>query len=122
LRCRHCAMNAIVTRNGRPYWTLRCESCMKCITRCPRGAIEISHLFWLVFIVLASTVIPLCYRWIFIFDSHWLNYLVELAVQFAVLCALYYIFHILLKFKLISKIITFFSLTHYHWWGKRNSR
>lgn len=41
----HCQHHAIrmYDHPSRPYWTWRCESCMRCMAYCPRSAIEASH-------------------------------------------------------------------------------
>lgn len=39
---RNCPVHAIRFVDGRPYWTLECESCMRCISYCPRKAIQAS--------------------------------------------------------------------------------
>ncbi|MBI4911588.1 MAG: 4Fe-4S binding protein [Acidobacteria bacterium] len=41
----HCPQGAIRMKAGGnwPYWTLHCESCMRCMNLCPRQAVEASH-------------------------------------------------------------------------------
>jgi ferredoxin len=41
----NCPMNALIMKNGRPYWTFHCESCMRCMNLCPKKAIQVSYLF-----------------------------------------------------------------------------
>jgi ferredoxin len=41
----NCPMNALVMKNGRPYWTFHCESCMRCMNLCPKKAIQVSYVF-----------------------------------------------------------------------------
>ncbi|MDM7998164.1 MAG: EFR1 family ferrodoxin, partial [Acidobacteriota bacterium] len=41
----HCPMNALIMKNGRPYWTFHCESCMRCMNICPKKAIQVSYVF-----------------------------------------------------------------------------
>lgn len=41
-----CPFQAIISKNKRRYWTLKCQSCMRCMNSCPagaRGAIESAH-------------------------------------------------------------------------------
>lgn len=40
-----CPVGAIRMVMNRPYWTWRCESCMRCINICPTKGVEISHVF-----------------------------------------------------------------------------
>jgi Pyruvate/2-oxoacid:ferredoxin oxidoreductase delta subunit len=40
-----CPMNALLMKNGRPYWTFHCESCMRCMNICPKRAIQVSYVF-----------------------------------------------------------------------------
>ncbi len=41
----NCPMNALLMKNGRPYWTFHCESCMRCMNICPKRAIQVSYVF-----------------------------------------------------------------------------
>jgi Pyruvate/2-oxoacid:ferredoxin oxidoreductase delta subunit len=41
----HCPMNALVMKDGRPFWTFHCESCMRCMNVCPQKAIQVSYVF-----------------------------------------------------------------------------
>ena len=47
LCAKQCQHNAIRMRGKppRPYWTYRCESCMRCMAYCPKETIEVSHSF-----------------------------------------------------------------------------
>lgn len=47
LCAKQCQHNAIRMRGRplRPYWTFRCESCMRCMAYCPKETIEVSHSF-----------------------------------------------------------------------------
>jgi ferredoxin len=43
---RHCAFGGVRWKGPgepRPYWTFHCESCMRCMGYCPRGAVEAGH-------------------------------------------------------------------------------
>jgi len=40
-----------------PYWTWRCESCMRCMAYCPREAVEVSHSLSVIMGVL-TTIFP----------------------------------------------------------------
>jgi ferredoxin len=41
----NCPINALVMKNGRPYWTFHCESCMRCINICPKKPIQVTYVF-----------------------------------------------------------------------------
>lgn len=47
LCAKQCQHDAIRMRGKppRPYWTYRCESCMRCMAYCPKETIEVSHSF-----------------------------------------------------------------------------
>ena len=40
-----CPVQAIRLVAGRPFWSHRCESCMRCMNHCPKRAIETAHGF-----------------------------------------------------------------------------
>ncbi len=42
---KNCPVDALVMKENRPFWTFRCESCMRCLNICPPKAIQVSHLF-----------------------------------------------------------------------------
>jgi len=52
-----CPVGAIAMKGERPYWTWRCESCMRCIAFCPHRAIDASHIWALV--ATALTTLPI---------------------------------------------------------------
>lgn len=63
----HCPMSALVMRNGRPCWTFRCESCMRCMNLCPRRAIQVSYVFaalsaWALYGLLLPAIVMLALR------------------------------------------------------------
>ncbi len=50
-------------KGSKPYWTRRCESCMRCMAFCPEKAIEASHSFavflcWITFLPVNATFLP----------------------------------------------------------------
>jgi ferredoxin len=51
-----CPVGAIAMKGERPYWTWRCESCMRCMAFCPHQAIDCSHIWALV--ATALTLLP----------------------------------------------------------------
>jgi len=59
LCAKQCQHNAVKMRGKppRPYWTFRCESCMRCMAYCPKETIEVSHSF-AVLAGLAMSVYP----------------------------------------------------------------
>jgi ferredoxin len=52
----NCPTGSIKIMNNRPYWTMNCESCMRCMNICPHKAIQTSHSFALIIAYLASLV------------------------------------------------------------------
>ncbi len=57
---RACPRYAIAMRGtgdkARPYWTFRCDSCMRCMAYCPTGAVEVSHLLAAAALLLAGSL------------------------------------------------------------------
>lgn len=120
---KQCPVKAIKQINNRPFWTFNCESCMQCMSNCPKKAIETAHGLFLAIGIICSSL-----------GSYLLNQLLMTDIQssllrfayysivFLILLPFFYILqHTLLKNKLIGKIISFASLTHYKFWGRYKS-
>ena len=67
LCAQQCQHNAIRMRGKppRPYWTYRCESCMRCMAYCPKSAIEVSHSFAVLAGMAMSFYPPVLAAWVF---------------------------------------------------------
>ena len=126
---KECPVNAIVEKNNMPYWTFDCESCMKCMNRCPHRAIETAHgftfvLWWLVFSFIPVTILKLLLKFEFVTEDFYQNYynllfnVIMISVGFILLFLGYWIMHQMLRVKLLNKIITYTSLTHYKFWRR----
>jgi Pyruvate/2-oxoacid:ferredoxin oxidoreductase delta subunit len=131
--CLHCDMcimrcpkHAIIKKSGHPYWTFKCESCMKCMNICPGRAIETSH--GLVMITVLCTLLlssSALYAMLpSIFDNALVSFITINVFLFILMGLLYRIQHVLIMYKFTGKLIHIFSLTHFKWWGRyrRNGR
>lgn len=119
-----CPVNAIILKNGKPFWKLKCESCMRCMSNCPRKAIETAHGFVFAvsiifhYVVLgfinsyfsdyAASINPLFYSWV----VQSILFLIFIVIS-------YRIMYLLKRFKWFDKILVYTSLTYYKFWGKR---
>ena len=124
-----CPVNAILEQDGRPFWTLKCESCMHCMNICPHRAIEIPHAFvlplwwlafssvpyWLMKLLVKLELIPLEFYRQYV---DLIFYFIMIPVGFVIFIYGYRLLHWLLGFKTMNKIITYTSLTHYKWWRR----
>lgn len=124
-----CPVNAIIEKDGRPFWTFDCESCMHCMNVCPHRAIETAHSYIIPLWYLAWSLVP---YWImkgmlnygYISPEFYNQYTdlifygIMIPVGFALIFYGYTILHWLLGFKTINKIISYTSLTHYSWWRR----
>jgi Pyruvate/2-oxoacid:ferredoxin oxidoreductase delta subunit/flavodoxin len=117
---KHCPVDAIKIKNNRPYWTYNCESCMRCMNICPKKAIETAHGLFVVVSILSSAIITILVDTIFTIEvnSGFFRPVLSTIVFFVVLWPLYKVQHLLLRQKLIGKLISFTSLTHYKFWGR----
>ena len=50
---------------SRPYWTYRCESCMRCMAFCPKEAIEVSHSMAVIMGFALNIFPPVLAGWLF---------------------------------------------------------
>jgi len=103
----------------RPYWTFRCQSCMRCMAYCPTQAVEASHMLAAVVLLLAGSLptgvalsrltawIPslrflrMIPRWVL----HW-------GTGLALLTAAYRLSHFLLRSRAGNWLFTHTTLTH----------
>ena len=106
----------------RPFWTFRCESCMRCMNYCPKQAIEVSHLLAIGFYYLASVPVGfLLTKWLLEqlpFLQQINNGLIKTLLQYGYMLLAfvlaYYIFYHLIKIKFVNKIFTYGTLTRYY--------
>lgn len=120
---KQCPVKAIKKVNGRPFWTFKCESCMKCMNNCPTDAIETPHGLWVIAIYIAS-IVNTCIFYELL--PHFIQYQIVKFLLFNpilifYLWILYRIQQLELKNKIIAKIISLTSLTHYKFWGRYKS-
>jgi Pyruvate/2-oxoacid:ferredoxin oxidoreductase delta subunit len=124
-----CPVNAIIEKDGRPFWTLKCESCMHCMNICPQRSIEIPHayifpIWWLAFSAVPYGLIKLLVKLellpldLYLQYADLIFYFIMIPVAFIIFVYGYSLLHWLLGFKTINKIITYTSLTHYKWWRR----
>ena len=129
-RCiKQCPVEAIKMINNRPFWTYRCESCMRCINICPQRAIETTQSFSTLLIFISSLVIsPLLVLGSkslgmqdFVFQSGLTEKLWSIIDAFFFLVFVfisYGILHFLMRFKFVSNIIAYTSLSKYKFWRR----
>lgn len=124
-----CPVEAVIEKDGRPYWKFTCESCMHCMNVCPHKAIDTAHAFviplwWLVFSFLPYGIMRamLWLGWLSeafyrqYFDL--IFYAILIPVSFALIFYSYSLLHRLLGTPWINKLISYTSLTHYSWWRR----
>ena len=117
---KQCPVNAIKNINNHPFWTFKCESCMHCMNICHKRAIETAHGLIIIVSILSSLVFTLFIESILKIDieSSWIRMTIWSLFFMVIIWVMYYLQHFLLRFKLISKLITLTSLTHYKFWGR----
>ncbi|NCB07268.1 MAG: hypothetical protein EOM73_03790 [Bacteroidia bacterium] len=122
---KECPVHAIEMKNGRPFWTFKCESCMHCMNRCPKRAIQTPHLFvvllwWLVFGILPLFIVKNILG-VTTGDTSFYNLLfdaITIVTAFPVIFFSYRILHFLMKFRFFNRLITFTSLTKFKFWRR----
>lgn len=118
--CPQKAIKMVGHKKSRPYWKFTCECCMRCMGYCPNRAIESSHLFAAVLILLLAIPIPSR-----IYNT--LSNLFEIPMNYSItymiinyLCYLliisiaYYLFFNLVKIRWINKLFSYLTLTHFY--------
>jgi Pyruvate/2-oxoacid:ferredoxin oxidoreductase delta subunit len=125
-RCeKECPVQAILMKNGRPFWTRKCESCMHCMNRCPGKAIQTPHLFVVLIWWLVFSVIPVYLVHIFASPGNFLSTHFTLFVWIFVLITglpiiffSYQILHFLMRYRFFNWLITSTSLTKFKFWRR----
>jgi len=124
---KECPVHAIKKVQGRMFWTYHCESCMKCMNNCPERAIETGHgmvipVWWVAFSFIPNFIVHKLMELEFI---HWnkavfdtVFYLTQAVVGLAIAFFAYRVFHYLLGFKWVNRLITYTSLSHYTFWRR----
>ena len=114
---KQCPVGAIKMRGTKkpvPYWKLRCESCMRCISFCPQKGIESGH-SWAFVLYLASAGYGLPYlfaKYIIPNYTHqWWFFWLSIALTIPGLVIAYHLFHYLMRIKIFNKIFSFTTFT-----------
>lgn len=120
---KQCPVKAIKMVNNHPFWTFKCESCMRCMNNCPKRAIETAHGLIVIVSILSSFGFTILLQSVLQFEikSSSIRLIIWSVIFIAILWILYYIQHLLMKYRIMSKIISLTSLTHYKFWGRYKS-
>lgn len=119
----HCPSGAIemrrTERETRPYWTFRCESCMRCMPYCPAQAVEASHLlavgfYWLTGVVPAAAALAWMSAHVPLLSPlrHVPRWIVSWICVLGIMSCAYPLFHRLLKARPLNWFFTHTTLTH----------
>jgi Pyruvate/2-oxoacid:ferredoxin oxidoreductase delta subunit len=126
--CRiNCPVGAIITVDHRPFWTYRCESCMRCMNDCPKRSIETAHGFIIAILFFINMGIM---AWFWQLIGHlivipkgngWTEILVTAVgwgITFIAVVLLYRFYHYLLRVPVIRQLFYYTSFTRYKFWRR----
>ncbi|HPG50812.1 MAG TPA: EFR1 family ferrodoxin [Spirochaetota bacterium] len=123
-----CPMNALVMKNGRPYWTFHCESCMRCINICPKKAIQVSYVFtavsaYLLYGVLFPAAVMLAAQYnetaaSFITSASYGAGFIRAWIILSVMFLLYRLVLRLTRFKPFELVFARFTPTSFRFWRR----
>ena len=118
----NCPKDAIVIIDNRPYWSMHCESCMRCMNICPKNSIQTAHSF-LIPILYISLSIPLAHMiYLYLISNTGrlpsvFDYITNTAITWGtallVFYAAYWIFFYIIRWVPINKVFTYTSFTKY---------
>jgi Pyruvate/2-oxoacid:ferredoxin oxidoreductase delta subunit len=123
----NCPVKAILTIDGRPFWSYRCESCMRCMNNCPKRAIETAHGYIIgIMLLLNMWIMVWFWQWVAQFvpiasANGWMQIAVTIikwGITFLVMVVSYRIFHYLLRVPGLREIILFTSFTKFKFWRR----
>jgi len=117
-----CPVGAIRFIDNRPYWSFKCESCMRCLNSCPNRAIQACHSFG---IILVLAAVQPADRWVSIilglitnsgpiFLTPTLAVLIDYGYCFLAMYVAYRILHLVLGIRWINRFFEYTSLTRYY--------
>ena len=130
--CGQCAVNCpkgaikmYGKKQKRPYWTYKCEQCMRCSGYCPQKAVDCNSIFLLTYIILFTAVpvemlivkaLQATSTLSFLADSKLLLLIIYYFVVLLLGAAIYAGGYILNRIPIINRVFTCLSYTHY--WKK----
>lgn len=122
---KECPVNAIIIKDGLPYWTYKCESCMHCMNICPQRAIETPHGFtaisWVIAFALAPPIVMIMSDSFGTQENNFSKLFIKLLIYvfgWLLIMVLYKIMHKLMKFRLFNNIVKYTSLTRLKFWRR----
>jgi Pyruvate/2-oxoacid:ferredoxin oxidoreductase delta subunit len=123
----NCPVKAILTVDGRPFWSYRCESCMRCMNECPKRAIETAHGYIIGILFLINMGI-IAWFWQGVaqlvtlpMENGWVQLLVTLTgwgLSFAGMVLSYRLFHYLIRLPGLREVFLYTSFTRYKFWRR----
>jgi Pyruvate/2-oxoacid:ferredoxin oxidoreductase delta subunit len=124
--CPYQAIRLYGKKRPLPYWTYRCESCMRCATLCPENAIEIGQ-SWGVLVFYIGTI-PFSVYFLNILGEHiggidqirgtFYAEIIEVLFWYPSIFIPYFIFQLFLRIPIVNWIFTHTTMTHFKWWGR----
>lgn len=102
-----------------PYWSYRCENCMRCMAFCPKRAIEAGH-SWLAIVIYITSIPAAVYLFTWLktvlpettlFDNAALKQVAQFLYMYPSLFLAYAIFYLLMRLKPVNLLFTYTTLT-----------
>lgn len=118
----NCPVGAVVMKDNRPYWSFKCESCMRCISTCPSKSIQTAHSFWITASYFISALPVSIWLANFLSDNNIklipffqnsLNRIISACASLSLFYLAYWIFFLMIRYKYINKFFEYTSLTRY---------
>jgi ferredoxin len=109
-----------------PYWTYRCESCMRCATICPEGAIEIGQ-SWGALLFYIWTI-PVAFYFLDFLGGYFgavnqirgtiFSEIINILFWYPSIFIPYVIFQLLLRIPPVRWLFSHTTMTRFKWWGR----
>lgn len=122
---KECPVDAISMKDGMPYWSYNCESCMHCMNACPQRAIETPHAFtaliwWISFFLAPVILLNYVLNTSFLTSLQYETFykILQFVLGGLIVFGAYKLLHIFMKFNVFNKLITYSSLTKYKFWRR----
>ena len=120
---KECPVKAIRMVNNHPFWSFKCESCMHCMNTCHKRAVETAHGLIVIVSILSSFGVTILLQSILQLEieSLFIRFIIGSVLFIVILWIMYYLQHLLMRYRIISKLVSLTSLTHFKFWGRYKS-
>ncbi len=127
---KECPSGALKIINGRPFWGIHCESCMRCMNICPKRSIQTSLIGPALGLLLGFGAASILKNQVFSIEwkfAAWLQnpivsesigFIIDWGLSIGCVTIIYFIIHQAMGIKIIGKILRWGNFTVWKFWRR----